>query len=332
MRGFKVFWGRIIRRLRIALFINNLHQVLLDICGLLIPFVAFMGVSLVIYDFGFKPFWRNSSSVIFWGQVILDALVILLGARWFLRLFISKKKWSRIFNLVGWLFVIFLAVYVLPAKASLTAYDTNKFLIYKLLLYAGLVFTFITETSYLLQFIYNRSVSPALLFVGSFAFLIVLGSFLLKLPNATIGGIKFIDALFTATSAVCVTGLTVVDTATHFTTFGHLIIMLLIQIGGLGIMTFAGLLAYAVSGQSSLKSELAFRDLMSNRQISNIMYFVYQVISVTFLFEALGTLFIYISLDDALFDRKLDKAFFSIFHSISAFCNAGFSTYTNGLL
>ena len=180
MRGFKVFWGRIKRRLRIALFINNLHQVLLEICGLLIPIVAFLGISLVIYDFGFKPFWRNSPTVLLWGQIILNALVVLLGARLFLRLFISKKRWSRIFNLVGWLFISFLAFYILPAKASLTVYDSNTFLLYKLLLYVGLVFTFITETSYLLQFIYNRAVSPALLFVGSFALLIVIGTFLLK--------------------------------------------------------------------------------------------------------------------------------------------------------
>lgn len=331
MRGLKIFWSRKVHRLRLALFAKNLHGVLLDACAILIPIFCFVGVSLVVYDFGFKPFWRNSRTVIIGSQIVLDALAILLGLRLFLRLFISKQRWSRIFNLVGWLLILFLAFYILPAKASLTAYDTNKFLIYKLMLYAGIVFTFITETSYLLQFIYNRAVSPALLFVASFAFIISVGTFLLKLPNATYGGIRFIDALFTATSAVCVTGLAVVDTATHFTTFGHLIIIMLIQIGGLGIMTFAGLLAYAVAGQSSLKTELAFRDMMSNRQISNIMYFISQVISVTFLFEFIGAASIYFTLDDGLFDRKLDKMFFSIFHSVSAFCNAGFSTYTNGL-
>jgi len=330
-RSVKVFWGRFFKKLRIALFINNLHQVLLEACAVLIPIFCFMGISLVLYDFGFKPFWQNSTTVIFWAQIVLDALTVLLGARLFLRLFTEKKKWSRIFNLINWLFIVFLTFYVLPQKAALTNVDTNKFLLYKILLYAGIAFTFIVETSYLLQFIYNRSINAALLFVASFGFLIVIGTFLLKLPNATNGGIKLIDAFFTATSAVCVTGLTVVDTATHFTTFGHLIIMLLVQAGGLGIMTFAGLLAYAVGGQSSLKSELAFRDFMSNKQISNIMYFIYQVVLVTLSFEAIGAIFIYSSLDDALFDRKLDKFFFSIFHSISAFCNAGFSTFPGGL-
>ena len=330
-RNIKVFFGRITRKLRIALFINNLHHILLEACGVLIPIFCFLGMGLVIYDFGFKPFWRNSATVIFWSQIVLDALTVLLGARLFLRLFTPKKRWSRIFNFVNWVFILLLTFYVLPHKAALTSFDTNEFLVYKLLLYAGIAFTFIVETSYLLQFIYSRTINAALLFVASFGFLILIGTFLLKLPNATNGGIKLIDAFFTATSAVCVTGLTVVDTATHFTTFGHIIIMLLIQAGGLGIMTFAGLLAYAVGGQASLKSELAFRDLMSNRQISNIMYFIYQVVVVTIVFEAIGAVFIYFSLDDQVFDRKLDKLFFSIFHSISAFCNAGFSTYSGGM-
>lgn len=331
MRRLKIFGYRATKRMKAILLINNLHQILLDVCSLLIPFFAFSGFCLVLYDFGFKPFWRNSVTVNFWGQIILNALSILLGIRLFLRLFGFKKTWSPLFNLLGWLFILFLAIYIFPAKTGLTAYDTNKFLFFKLLLYAGIIVTFITEASYLLQFIYSRSLSPALLFVISFAFLIISGTFLLKLPNATTGGINLIDAIFTATSAVCVTGLIVVDTATHFTDFGKLIIMVLIQIGGLGIMTFAGLLAYAVGGQTTLKTELAFRDIMSNRQIPDIMRFIYQVVSVTFLFEAIGTLCIYFSIEDHLFDRKLDKLFFSIFHSVSAFCNAGFSTYTNNL-
>ena len=330
-RSITVFFGRVIRKLHIALFINNLHQVLLEACAVLIPIFCFMGMGLVIYDFGFKPFWQNSETVIFWSRIVLDALAFLLGLRLLLRLFTHKKVWSRIFNGINWLFILILAFYILPQKAGLTSFDSNKFLLYKILFYTGITFTFIVETSYLLQFIYNRAINAALLFVASFGFLIVIGTFLLKLPNATHNGIRLIDAFFTATSAVCVTGLTVVDTATHFTTFGHLIIMLLFQAGGLGIMTFAGLLAYAVGGQSSLKTELAFSDIMSNKQIGNIMYFIYQVVVVTLLFEAIGAIFIYFSLDNTLFDRKLDKVFFSVFHSISAFCNAGFSTYPGGL-
>jgi trk system potassium uptake protein TrkH len=112
---------------------------------------------------------------------------------------------------------------------------------------------------------------------------------MLKLPNATTQPLSAIDALFTSASAVCVTGLIVVDTATHFTLFGQLLILTLIQIGALGIMTFAGLLAYAVAGGASFKSQLAFKDMFSSRQINNVMFFVYQVVLVTLLFEAIGT-------------------------------------------
>jgi Trk-type K+ transport system membrane component len=92
-----------------------------------------------------------------------------------------------------------------------------------------------------------------------------------------------------------------------------------------------GLLAYALGGNTSFKAQLAFTDIMSRRKIGNIMHFVYQVVLLTLLFEAIGAVGIYLSLDDGLFIRKIDQIFFSIFHSVSAFCNAGFSTYTNGL-
>jgi Trk-type K+ transport system membrane component len=203
-------------------------------------------------------------------------------------------------------------------------------LLLKVLLYAGIVMAFMIELSYLLQFIYRGTVSPALLFVGSFFFLVLLGAFLLKLPNATTVRITSVDALFTATSAVCVTGLIVLDTATVFTTFGKMIILVMIQVGALGIMTFAGMFAFAVTGGSSLKSRLAFKDVMSGKEINNIMGFVYRVVAVTFLFEAIGAICIYFSVPDDVFPRPLDKLFFAIFHSVSAFCNAGFSTFTAG--
>jgi potassium uptake TrkH family protein len=234
-------------------------------------------------------------------------------------------------NVISFLFALFVTYYVLPEKASLFNTDTNRFLVLKLTLYGGIILGFITEVSHFIQFLYSRTVNPGVLFVSSFAILIFLGAFLLKVPNATNERISTLDAVFTSTSAICVTGLIVVDTATRFTHFGQLTILLLIQLGGLGFMTLTGLLAYAVAGQSSFKTQLAFTDMTSSRKISNIMHFIYQVVFVTLLFEMLGACSIYISLDEGLFERKRDKLFFSIFHSVSAFCNAGFSTYSNGL-
>lgn len=307
------------------------QQALLLFCNAAIPFLLFLAIGLVIYDFGFKPFWKNSQTLNFWMQVLLDLLALLIGIRLLAELFVPKKKWTRILNFSGWVIILLVTLFILPQKSTMVHTDTNRFLIYKIILYTVIVAAFITEVSYLLQFIYNRKVNPAVLFVVSFAAFIFIGAFLLKLPNATTQSLSFLDALFTATSAVCVTGLAVVDTATHFTPFGHFLILVLIQIGALGIMTFATLLAYAFAGSSSLRSELALRDMMSTEQVTNVIHFVYQVVLVTLFFEFLGALSIYLSLPDDMFERKLDKAFFSIFHAVSAFCNAGFSTFTNGL-
>lgn len=306
------------------------QQSLLQLCGVLIPLLLSVAIGIAIYDFGFKPFWSNNDEINLWLRVILDMLVVVTGLRLLLDLFKKKKRWVRVLTVGGWVFLIALAFYVLPAKVRADT-TLNRFLVLKVLLYAGIVFAFLIELSYLLQFLYRGSVSPALIFVGSFFFLVLLGAFLLKLPNATTTRLSSVDALFTATSAVCVTGLIVVDTATAFTTFGKVIILLLIQVGALGIMTFAGMFAFAVTGASSLKSRLAFRDVMSGKEISNIMSFVYRVVAVTFLFEAIGAICIYFSVPDAVFPRPLDKLFFSVFHSVSAFCNAGFSTLTLGL-
>jgi trk system potassium uptake protein TrkH len=332
MNRIKVFakWG-FIRGKRSRFITEGWNSKILQQLSFIVPSLLFICFGIIVYEFGFKDFWSNHNKVSFWLRLILHVVSALLLARIILELFTRKKFWVRIFNVAGLAFILLLTLYIIPEKTSLQNTTTNYFLLYKLLIYAGVVLAFITELSTFLQFIYSKVLNAGLLFVGSFAFLILLGGFLLKLPNATYHGISALDALFTSASAVCVTGLIVVDTASHFTPFGQLIILLLIQFGGLGIMTFAGLLAYAVAGQTSFKTQLAFKDIMSSRQVNNIMHFVYQVVIVTILFEVAGSVFIYFSLDDALFERHLDKIFFSVFHAVSAFCNAGFSTYTNGL-
>lgn len=311
--------------------VEGWNRKILHILSFIIPFLLLLSFGIVVYEFGFKPFWNNHPKINFWLTLTLAGTAILLSVRILLELFTFKKKWVRIFNITGVLFLFLLSIYIIPVKASLDNTSSNLFLFQKLVIYGGVALAFITEISNFLQFIYSKNINPGILFVGSFAFLILMGAFLLKLPNATYQGISALDALFTSASAVCVTGLIVVDTATHFTPLGQIIILLLIQLGGLGIMTYAGLLAYAIAGHTSFKTQLAFKDMINSRHVNNVMHFVYQVVIVTFVFELIGAVFIYFSLDDKLFDRHLDKIFFSVFHSISAFCNAGFSTYTNGL-
>src|SRR5690606_4475469 len=180
---------------------------------------------------------------------------------------------------------------------------------------------------------YKRSLlNPAQLFIISFIGLIVIGALLLMLPKATYEGISFVDALFTSTSAVCVTGLIVVDTSSYFTSFGQTLIMLLIQAGGLGILTFASYFSYFFKGGSTYENQLALSDMTNSEKIGEVFTTVKRILTITFLIEFIGAILIFLNLDKTLIPLFSERVYFSVFHSISAFCNAGFSTLPNGMM
>lgn len=190
------------------------------------------------------------------------------------------------------------------------------------------IFSFSQSLSQLETFRLNTG----LLFTGSFAFVILAGTLLLLSPNASYKGVSFVDALFTSTSAVCVTGLTVLDTAKDYTRFGQSVILLLIQIGGLGIMTFTGLLGYVLTGYTTLQNQLILKDVMNARNTAEVFGFIKKIIAGTLLIEALGTVFIFFQITDNEVPGGLgERLFFSLFHAVSGFCNAGFSTFSNNL-
>lgn len=175
-----------------------------------------------------------------------------------------------------------------------------------------------------------RNIQPARIFLASFAILVLLGTALLLLPRATTSPISLVDAFFTATSAVCVTGLIVVDTATRFSPLGQAIIMVLIQIGGLGLMTFTTFFAL-FAGNLGVKERVMIGEFLNEVNLDKIKRTIFSIILLTVAFEALGSLMIYNSWGDYPFASDKEKLLFSVFHSISAFCNAGFSLFSNGL-
>lgn len=177
----------------------------------------------------------------------------------------------------------------------------------------------------------RKLITPPQLFIISFILLVFLGSLLLMVPKATYNSISYLDALFTATSAVCVTGLTVVDTYEAFTPLGHVFILILIQAGALGLLTFMSYITYFFKGNSSYESQLTLESLSSNDSMDEIFSFVKRIVILTFGIEALGALFIFFSVNSTN-QPLMDRVFFSVFHSISAFCNAGFSIVPNGLM
>jgi trk system potassium uptake protein len=298
-------------------------------CNALIPLVAFLSFGVFIYDAGFNAFYSIAPDLYSKWAFLLTGSSILLSIGFLLDLRHSRNRRTRIFNLIIIALVILLETFV--STLSTNTLTENEYITIKLSLYAGTMIFFVTEASQVIRLIYRQGVNPSLLFVASFAALILIGALLLLLPNATNGRISAVDAWFTSSSAVCVTGLTVVDTATKFTHIGKLIILGLIQIGGLGIMTFAGILSYLTAGSVSFKNQLALKDMLSSDKIGGVISFVARIVTVTFFFEAIGAMAIYYSVEASQFENPLERVFFSIFHAVSAFCNAGFSTYTNGL-
>ncbi len=176
----------------------------------------------------------------------------------------------------------------------------------------------------------SRLFNPALLFVASFVFLICIGAALFMLPNSTTRPISLVDALFTSTSAVCVTGLSVLDVGKDLTFMGQLVLLLLIQLGGLGVMTFTSFFAFFFKGRSSLEEQLRVRDI-ANTTLSGARSFISQVILFTLAVELAGTLFVYYSVSPNAFNTTADRVWFAVFHAVSAFNNAGFSTFGQGL-
>ncbi|PFP27577.1 Ktr system potassium transporter B [Bacillus sp. AFS073361] len=173
---------------------------------------------------------------------------------------------------------------------------------------------------------------PAQILVIGFGCLILLGTLLFMLPIATYEegrGLSFIDALFEATSAVCVTGLAVVDTGTTFTLFGEIVLLCLVQIGGWGFMT-TGILLFIILGKKiGLKERLLLQDSLNVFSLSGVVNLVKRIIIITFIVELIGAITLAIRWS---FDMPLRKAiYYGIFHSISAFNNAGFGLEPDNL-
>lgn len=175
--------------------------------------------------------------------------------------------------------------------------------------------------------------TPVRLTVLSYVFLIIIGTVLLLLPISTANSvpIPFIDAFFTATSAVCVTGLIVQDTATYFSTFGQMVILVLIQLGGLGIMTLYASLPIIFGKKMKLSERSFFQEIVETDDYFNIKNVLVNIIKYTLLIEFCGA--VILTLRFYFLWHDLGKAaYYGVFHAVSAFCNAGFSVFSDSLM
>lgn len=291
-------------------------------------FISVVGVIIALLDSGFTlPAWLQQVFHIIYLVIIFLSFVVTAG-----RYLYTKKPLT--FNKV----VVFDAITSIAIIILLAAHFTDLvrlglsaavdgFVALKIAVFV----TFVRELSDH-DFNLNRTfLNPAQFFILSFLSVVLVGALLLMMPNATTQPLSFVDALFTATSAVCVTGLIVVDTATYFTTFGQVIIMGLIQIGGLGILTFVTYFSYFFKGGVSYETQASISEMSYMRGMGNVVSTLKSILYVTFAIEAVAAALIYISIYDMPNMDWTERLFFSVFHAISAFCNAGFSIFSAGM-
>ncbi|MDR1896763.1 MAG: ATPase [Prevotellaceae bacterium] len=287
---------------------------------------VFLGVIVFIVDFGFPQSELSQSILNNYYFIVLGISAVATVCR-----YVEKrnpiKRHVIVFDILTVLFTLFIFYLHLFKEQNLFHLGFYSPVWVKLAIF----FAFIREFSVLKINYKHTVINPGQLFIASFLFVILIGTLLLMLPKATYSGISFIDALFTSTSAVCITGLTVVDTGICFTKFGHTIIMLLMQFGGLGILTFASYFGYFFRGGTTYDNRLALMDMTNSQKISKVFSTLKYIIVITFGIEIGAGAMIYFSVDANYFHSHYDRLLFSAFHAVTAFCNAGFSTIPNGL-
>ncbi|GAB4379453.1 MAG: potassium transporter TrkG [Salibacteraceae bacterium] len=268
-------------------------------------FYVFHYLVKIFYDFSPLNFIRKN-----WFEGVMVAILIIEGIAHNL---FDTVLLQNLFNALGIggasaLSVVFLQVY----------------------LFAVVLFELGDKTN----LISNIKLHPSTIFIFSFLVIITAGTALLMMPEMTTnaGYMPFIDALFTSVSATCVTGLIVVDTATYFTFKGQFVVMMLMKLGGLNIVSFAYLAAFLNRVGFGVKQHEILEDFVTTESFFNAKKMLLKVFTLSVFIELSGALLIYLLITPEMGLNTLgDKVFFSIFHSISAFNNGGFSTITDGM-
>lgn len=253
----------------------------------------------------------------------------------------------------GWVNLLLLALAIVKRLLLKVKLGTRNVLIFDvILLVLGLLlmaynpkfvifFLLIRQTYYILEFSLFRfsegkvykwlSGNPPVTLMLSFLLVILFGTVLLMLPVSSTQNrvTPFVNALFTSTSATCVTGLVVYDTGKYFSQFGQIVILLLIQIGGLGIMTVSTAFALLMGRNIDLKLKNVMSLVVGGTNRVNILQLLKNIVLVTFVLELIGASLLFFRFQSG---NSLSRAIYlSLFHSVSAFCNAGFSLFSDNL-
>ena len=226
-------------------------------------------------------------------------------------------------------FFIKITTYFIPNIKATTTLTVLLFAFMQFLLFSAQVLKALRNS----QLLSYKTLRPAHLFILAFIATILMGTLLLKIPKATYIPISWLDALFTSVSAVCVTGLVVVDTAIAFTPLGKIFLAILFQIGGLGVMTFTMTFSLLFTSALSVNDRMLLADLLSEKKMGQVGNTLKSIAAFTFVLEFIGAILLYKAMGYSFaFSEFKPEAFYNaVFHSISAFCNAGFSLFDDGL-
>lgn len=182
------------------------------------------------------------------------------------------------------------------------------------------------------NFLLNLKLQPAQVIMLSFLGVILIGTFILLLPISTTGGkgLSFIDALFMSTSATCVTGLSTISVGKDLSVFGQMVLMILVQIGGLGIMTLSSSMAVIMGRNLQLREKVIMQNVLDTSSSEELMNLVSDIVKFTLTIEFIGALLLTIGFYQAGFEIG-QSIYYGFFHSVAAFCNAGFALWDNSL-
>ena len=282
----------------------------------------------LVYEHGFRISAAEAHQL----QRLYHGVWIVFLADISLHIALEYKDTRRTFSRLTWILTFLLYLTLVPVVfhrpevegAVQAVWDFLDGRMYHLSLL--LVLSFL-NLSYGLVRLLGRRTNPSLILAVSFLIIILVGTGLLMLPRSTVSGISWVDSLFISTSAVCVTGLTSVDVASTFTTTGFVII----QIGGLGVMTLTSFFAMFFMGNTSLYNQLVVRDMVSSNSLNSLLSTLVYILGFTLAIEGAGMLAIWSDIHGTMGMDIHEELAFSAFHSISAFCNAGFSTLPGNL-
>lgn len=302
--------------------------------------IASLILSLLVYQFGFSPNQDTKD----WIILAIKASFIFYILKYFIDILFAynipdflKKTWLEgllllliLINAGSRLFLDQSLLFWLGQQMELFQLE-NFYILFIQFYFFILVGIELTKASTQLSFV---NISPPQLLIISFVILIIMGTGLLMMPEMTneVTYMPFFEALFTSISASCVTGLIVVDTATYFTQKGHITLMLLIQLGGLNILSFATLFAIFSKRGLGIKHQTIIQNHFNSESLLSGKGLLRKIFFFSLFIEIIGVIFLYFSWNPELkFQNLEEQLFYSLFHSVSAFNNAGFTLFSGGL-